>query len=58
MFVVAVASRGGASSCVDMAGLLVLAGGAFMVGGDAVSMCGAEATWDPFTLDGGTELSY
>jgi hypothetical protein len=58
MLVVAVAGRGGSSSRVDMAGLLVLAGGTVMVSGDAIPMCGAEATRDPFTLDGGAELSY
>ena len=58
MLVVALACGGRASGCVNMTWLLVLTGGAVVVGCDTVPMRRAEAARDPLAFDGSKELHH
>jgi hypothetical protein len=54
----AMTSWSSTSGHVDMTWLLVLAGGAVMIGGNTLAMHGAEAAGGPFAFDGSTKLCH
>jgi hypothetical protein len=54
----AMTGRRGTSGRVNMTRLLVLAVGAVVIGGNTVTVHGAEAAKGPFASDGGAELCH